>query len=153
MKLRVGYELTYDFPQPTPLIGMLNVHYTRAADLAAPDHILTTPSVPISGYRDLYGNWCSRILAPAGRFTLSTDVIVSDSGLADEIAPGAAQTPVEALPEEAIVFLLPSRFCDSDRLLDLAWTLFGQYQPGWSASRPSATSRISASPSAIISRA
>ena len=131
MKLRVGYELTYDFPQPTPLIGMLNVHYTRAADLAAPDHILTTPSVPISGYRDLYGNWCSRILAPAGRFTLSTDVIVSDSGLADEIAPGAAQTPVEALPEEAIVFLLPSRFCDSDRLLDLAWTLFGHTKPGW----------------------
>ena len=131
MKLRVGYELTYDFPQPTPLIGMLNVHYSRVADLAAPDHIRAVPSVPISGYRDLYGNWCSRILAPAGRLILSTDAIVSDSGLADEIAPDAAQIPVEALPEEAIVFLLPSRFCDSDRLLDLAWTLFGQTPPGW----------------------
>ena len=131
MKLRVGYELTYDFPQPTPLIGMLNVHYTRVADLAAPDQIRTIPSVPISGYRDLYGNWCSRILAPAGRFILTTDAIVSDSGRADEIVPDAAQIPVEARPEEAIIFLLPSRFCDSDRLLDLAWTLFGQTPPGW----------------------
>ena len=131
LKLRVGYELTYDFPQPTPLVGMLNVHYTRAGDLAAPDHIRTVPSVPISGYRDLYGNWCSRILAPAGRFILTADAIVSDSGLADEIVPDAAQIPVESLPEEAIVFLLPSRFCDSDRLLDLAWTLFGQTKPGW----------------------
>lgn len=131
MKLRIGYEISYEFPQPTPLIGMLNVHYSRVADLAEPDHIKTVPSVPISGYRDMYGNWCSRILAPAGSMTLSTDAIISDSGLADDIAPGAAQIPVEALPEEAIVFLLPSRFCDSDRLLDLAWALFGQTKPGW----------------------
>ncbi len=131
MKLRVGYEITYDFPQPTPLIGMLNIHYTRVADLAAPDHIRTTPSVPISGYRDLYGNWCSRILAPAGRITLSTDALVSDSGQPDAIVPDAEQIPVDALPEEAIVFLLPSRFCDSDRLQDLAWSLFGQTRPGW----------------------
>ena len=131
MKLRVGYELTYDFPQPTPLIGMLNVHYSRAGDLAAPDHIKTIPSVPISAYRDLYGNWCSRFLAPAGRFILTTDAIVSDSGLADEVVPDAPQIPVDALPEEAIVFLLPSRFCDSDRMLDLAWSQFGQTKPGW----------------------
>jgi transglutaminase-like putative cysteine protease len=131
LKLRIGYELTYDFPQPTPLIGMLNVHYSRAADLAAPDYIRTVPPVPISGYRDLYGNWCSRILAPAGRVSLSTDVLISDSGRADDIIPDAAQLPVEALPEEAIVFLLPSRFCDSDRLLDLAWSLFGHTPPGW----------------------
>jgi transglutaminase-like putative cysteine protease len=131
VKLRVGYELQYEFPQPTPLIGMLNIHYSRVADLAAPDHIVIVPSVPISCYRDGFGNWCSRILAPTGHMILSTDAIVTDSGLPDEIAPDAAQVTVENLPEEAIVFLLASRFCDSDRMLDLAWTLFGGTLPGW----------------------
>jgi len=67
MKLRVGYELRYAFPQPTPAILMLNIHFTRVSDLAAPDHIIISPSVPISGYRDGFGNWCNRIVGPAGR--------------------------------------------------------------------------------------
>ena len=129
MKLRVGYELQYEFPQPTPLIAMLNVHFSRVADLAAPDHIVISPSVPISCYRDGFGNWCSRILAPAGHVRLSTDAVVTDSGQLDPVVPGAGQIAVEKLPEEAIVFLLASRFCDSDRLLDLAWTLFKDSTP------------------------
>ncbi len=64
MKLRVGYELQYDFPQPTPVILMLNIHFTRVSDLAMPDHIVLSPSVPVSGYRDGFGNWCTRFLAP-----------------------------------------------------------------------------------------
>ncbi|SFK05434.1 transglutaminase-like domain-containing protein [Methylocapsa palsarum] len=131
MKLRVGYELQYEIPQPTPLIAMLNIHFSRVADLAAPDHIVISPPVPISCYRDGFGNWCSRILAPAGLVRLSTDAIVSDSGLPDQLSPDAAEVPVQDLPEEAIVFLLASRFCDSDRLLDLAWTLFKDTPPGW----------------------
>jgi transglutaminase-like putative cysteine protease len=131
MKLRVGCELQYAFPQPTPAILALNVHYSRASDLKSPDHIIISPSVPISSYRDGFGNWCGRIVAPAGRVTISTDAVVSDSGLPDPAEPRAAQVPVENLPEEALVFLLPSRFCDSDRLLDLAWTLFGHATPGW----------------------
>ncbi|TPV99225.1 MAG: hypothetical protein USCAAHI_01334 [Beijerinckiaceae bacterium] len=131
MKLRVGYELQYEFPQPTPLIAMLNIHYSRVADLAAPDHIVIVPPVPISCYRDGFGNWCSRILAPAAQMILSTDAVVTDSGLPDEVVADAAQVAVENLPEEAIVFLLASRFCDSDRMLDLAWTLFGGTPPGW----------------------
>lgn len=131
MKLRVGYELDYMFPQPTPAILMLNIHYTRVSDLGMPDNIIVSPSVPISGYRDGFGNWCSRIVAPAGRVRISTDAIVSDSGLPDPVMASAWQVPVEELPEEALVFLLASRFCDSDRLLDLAWSLFGQATPGW----------------------
>jgi transglutaminase-like putative cysteine protease len=131
MKLRVGYELLYHFPQPTPVIMMLSVHYTRVSDLERPDHIVVHPSVPISGYRDTFGNWCSRILAPAGDMRISTDTVVSDTGLPDAIVSDAAQIPVQELPEETLVFLLASRFCDSDRLLDLAWTLFGQARPGW----------------------
>jgi transglutaminase-like putative cysteine protease len=131
VKQRVGYELRYAFPQPTPAILMLNVHFSRVSDLMAPDHILISPSVPISGYRDGFGNWCTRILAPAGQVRIWTDTIVSDSGLPDRVAPQAGQIPVEALPNETLVFLLPSRFCDSDKLLDLAWTLFGHATPGW----------------------
>ncbi|MFC1680297.1 transglutaminase family protein [Pseudomonadota bacterium] len=135
MKFRVGYELEYEFPQPTPVILMLNVHFTRVSDLAAPDHIVVSPSVPISGYRDHFGNWCSRILAPTGRMLISSDSIVRDSGLTDQVVPDARQVPVEELPEEALVFLLASRYCDSDRLLDLAWSLFGHSRPGWSRVR------------------
>jgi transglutaminase-like putative cysteine protease len=131
MKLRVGYELQYEFPQPTPIIATLNIHFTRVSDLATPDHIVVRPSAPISGYRDMFGNWCSRFVAPAGPMLISTDSIVRDSGRPDPVVPDARQIPVEELPEEALVFLLASRFCESDRLLDLAWSLFGAAAPGW----------------------
>jgi len=131
MKLRVGYELQYHFPQPTPVIMMLTIHYTRVSDLERADHIVIEPSVPISGYRDSFGNWCSRILAPSGVMRISADTIVRDTGLPDRIVSDAVQIPIHELPEEALVFLIPSRYCDGDRLLDLAWTLFGQTNPGW----------------------
>ena len=131
MKLRVGFEMQYEFPQPTPAILMLNIHFTRVSDLAIPDHIVVSPSIPISGYRDGFGNWCSRILAPIGRTTISADSIVRDSGRPDPVVSDARQVRVEELPEEALVFLLASRFCDSDRFLDLVWTLFGATEPGW----------------------
>ena len=129
MKLRVGYELQYEFPQPTPVILMLNIHYSRASDLAAADHIVVRPSVLISGYRD--GNWCTRLVAPAGQVSFSGASVVNDTGQADPIVLSAAKVPVEQLPEEALVFMLASRFCDSDRMLDLAWTHFGNGATGW----------------------
>jgi transglutaminase-like putative cysteine protease len=131
MKLRVGYELLYDFPQATPVIMLLTIHYSRVSDLARADHILTNPAVPISGYRDSFGNWCSRILAPAGMLQISSDTLVNDTGLPDPIVGDARQVPVHQLPEETLVFLMASRYCDGDRLLDLAWSLFGQTKPGW----------------------
>lgn len=131
MRLSVGCELQYDFPQPTPIIVMLNVHYTRVSDLERPDHLRIEPSVPVSGYRDHFGNWCTRLLAPTGRMRISTDTILRDTGLADPVVTNAAQVAIQDLPEEALVYLLASRFCDSDRLLDLGWTLFGHATPGW----------------------
>jgi transglutaminase-like putative cysteine protease len=131
MRFRVGYDLHYHFPQATPVILVLNTHYTRVSDLERPDHIVISPSVPISGYRDGFGNWCSRILAPPGNLRIAADAVIKDSGLADPMVPDAAQIPVHELPEEALVFLLGSRYCDSDRMLDLAWSLFGHTHPGW----------------------
>jgi transglutaminase-like putative cysteine protease len=131
MKIRVGYELIYDFPQPTPMILVLGTHLTRASDVIVPDYLTTDPAVTISPYRDSYGNWCSRLVAPAGRMRLSGDGVVRDSGLPDIVAPSAPQHAVEDLPAETIVYLLGSRYCETDRLSDIAWQLFAQTAPGW----------------------
>ncbi|MGO8917921.1 MAG: transglutaminase-like domain-containing protein [Stellaceae bacterium] len=131
MQIRVGYELIYDCPQPTPMILTLNIHYTRASDLVVPDYLTTDPSVPITAYRDVFGNWCSRIVAPAGRIRIASTAIVRDTGQPDEVAPSAMQHLVQHLPEETLVFLLGSRYCETDHLSQIAWNLFGHAPTGW----------------------
>ena len=131
MKIRVGYELSYDFPQSTPMIMVLGTHFTRASDVITPDRMTTSPSVPISPYRDIFGNWCSRIVAPAGRTRLSANGVVRDSGMPDVVVPSAFQHAVEDLPPETLVFLLGSRYCDTHRLSKVAWSLFEKSAPGW----------------------
>lgn len=131
LKLRVGYEMEFEFPQPTPVILNLNIHYSRAFDLVVPDQMIVSPVVPLSGHRDQFGNWCSRILAPAGRMTISADAIARDTGRPDPVVSNAEQVPVEDLPEDALVFLLASRYCESDQMGDLAWSLFGSTESGW----------------------
>ena len=66
MQIRLGYEISYQCPQPTPMILTLHVHYTRAGDLIRPDNMITDPWVPLTLYRDGFGNWCTRLVAPAG---------------------------------------------------------------------------------------
>jgi transglutaminase-like putative cysteine protease len=131
MQIRLGYELIYDCPQPTPMLLMLNVHYTRVSDLIEPDHLVTSPAVPIHGYRDGFGNWCSRIVAPAGQTRLTASAIINDTGEPDVIAAGAPQHILPDLPDDALVFLLGSRYCETDRLADIAWSLFGKTPLGW----------------------
>lgn len=131
MLLRAGYDVTYFCPQPTPMILMLNVHFSRVSDIVVPDNLVVSPSVPMSGYRDMYGNWCMRIVAPAGLTRLRTEAQIRDAGQPDPVEPGARQMPVQSLPEEALVFLLGSRYCETDRLLQLAWSLFDSAPQGW----------------------
>ena len=131
MQIRVGFEMAYACPQPTPMLLVLNVHYSRASDLVRPDLVATTPAVPILAYRDLFGNWCSRIVAPAGRIVITTDAVLNDSGLPDVVDPRATQTAVEHLPEETLVYLLGSRYCETDQLSDIAWQRFGAGPTGW----------------------
>jgi len=131
MQIRFGYELIYTCPKPTPMILTLSLHFSRVSDVVRPDHLVTSPSVPISAYRDSFGNWCSRIVAPAGDLRISADGIVTDSGIADVVVPNARQTPVEALPEESLLFLLGSRYCETDRLTSIAWERFESSPPGW----------------------
>jgi len=131
MKIRLGFDITYECPQPTPMILTLSVHYSRISDLIVPDHLVADPPVPMTAYRDTFGNWCSRIVAPKGVLRLSTDAVVNDSGLPDIVATEARQTPVESLPDDTLLFLLGSRYCETDRLSDVAWQLFGNTPPGW----------------------
>lgn len=131
LHLRVGFEMEYHCPNPTPMMLCLSIHYSRSADLVRPDQLATSPAVAVSTYRDLFGNWCSRILAPPGRFILSTDALIRDNGMPDDYAPWAQQVPVEQLPEDTLVFLLGSRYCETDLLDPIAWQLFGRASSGW----------------------
>jgi transglutaminase-like putative cysteine protease len=131
MQIRLGYELVYACPQRTPMILTLNVHYSRVSDLVVPDHIVTQPPVPITAYRDGFGNWCSRIVAPPGEIRISTNAVINDTGLPDATDPLAVQHAVEDLPNETLVYLQGSRYCETDRLSETAWSLFEKSPPGW----------------------
>jgi transglutaminase-like putative cysteine protease len=113
------------------MILALSIHYSRASDIIIPDHLTTDPSIPIAGYRDGFGNWCTRVVAPSGRIRIKTDALIRDTGQPDRVVPDARQHGVEDLPEETLVFLLGSRYCETDLLSQAAWDLFGQSQPGW----------------------
>jgi transglutaminase-like putative cysteine protease len=130
MKLRIGYDLAYECPQPTPMIVMLNTHYSRVSDILVADLLVTDPPVPIAQYRDGFGNLCGRLVAPAGRISLSTTALLEVSGEFETRPPWGHQHPVEELPDECLVFLLGSRYCEPDLLADIAWQLFGHTPPG-----------------------
>jgi transglutaminase-like putative cysteine protease len=131
LKIRVGFEITYRLQQATPMVLTLHLHHSRTGDLLRPDRMQFQPPLEGHAYRDGFGNWCTRIVAPAGKLVITSDTVVQDSGQPDLVAPLAAQIPVESLPDETLVFLLGSRYCETDRLSEIAWKLFGQTPTGW----------------------
>src|ERR1700722_19843124 len=131
MKIRAGYVISYDCPQPTPMILEVSVHPSRICDLLTWDRMHFVPSIPVNTYHDSFGNFCHVIRAPAGRLTMSTDFIVQDNGEPDEVAPAARQHALEDLPVNVLIYLLGSRYCETDRLSTIAWSLFGQIPKGW----------------------
>ncbi len=132
MRIRAGYEISHDCPQPTPMVLMLSVRPERAPDLVTPDRLRITPDVPVKSYLDGFGNLCHFVNAPAGPVTFSNEFVIEDTGLPDDYAPDAIQHAVEDLPVETLVYLLGSRYCETDRLNNLAWSLFGNTPKGWS---------------------
>jgi transglutaminase-like putative cysteine protease len=131
MRIHLGCALHFEYPQTTPMIVTLNVHFSRVSELEHPDYLTTNPTVPIEAYRDSFGNWCSRLVAPGGHFSLGTDAIIRDSGMPDPIDLKALQHQVRDLPAEVILFLLGSRYCETDCLADEAWRLFQNTPHGW----------------------
>jgi transglutaminase-like putative cysteine protease len=131
MKIRFGYELIYTCSQPMPMILMLHTHHSRSTDLLRPDRMITEPEVPLDIYADAFGNTCTRIVAPAGGIRITADGLIRDTGLPDPTCPYAEEHPVEVLPHDVLVFLLGSRYCETERLMDEAWRRFGHLAPGW----------------------
>jgi transglutaminase-like putative cysteine protease len=131
MQIRVGFEMLYEFVGRTPMVLMLNVHPSRALDVIKPDHLRIAPSLPVTRYTDAFGNVCTRLVAPPGQVEISTDALVWDSGLPEPVEPNARQHEVAELPHDALVFLLASRYCETDRLMQDAWARFGKTPLGW----------------------
>src|ERR1700716_2608085 len=131
MEIKVGFEIAYAAVQPTPMVIMLSIHPSRFADIVGTETIIAEPDVPIGFYRDSFGNVCGRLVAPAGGVTLRGSALVRDSGLPDIVNPAAQQLPIDQLPDDLLLYLMPSRYCETDKLTDIAWSLFGNTQPGW----------------------
>ena len=131
MKIRAGYEIAYECPQPTPMVLMLSVHPSRIADIAAPHRIVFDPAIAARDYRDDFDNICTRIIAPPDRLTVATDFVIADPGTPDVVAPDAEQVPVQDLPDDVLIYLLGSRYCDTDHLSSMAWSMFGSGPTGW----------------------
>jgi transglutaminase-like putative cysteine protease len=131
MLLRLGYDLLFDVPAPTPMLLLLCTHPSRAGSLRAADQPQAEPDVPIELFTDGFGNRCGRLLAPAGKLRLRGDTLVEDSGQPDPVCPDAREHPVQELPVDVLPYLLGSRYCEVDRLGDVAWGLFGTTAPGW----------------------
>jgi len=130
MLIRAGYEIAFAANEATPMIAMLNIRPSLAPRLKTPHRIVTDRAVPMEDYVDCFGNLCTRLTVPAGRITLSCDFVIEDDGRPDGQAIGAEQHSADALPSDVLVYLLGSRYCDTDRLSDLAWSLFGGIAPG-----------------------
>src|SRR6476646_7140155 len=131
MIIKIGFDIQFELQAPTPMILMLYVHPSRQADLRAAEKIVVAPETPLTDFTDLYGNRCARLLAPAGEIRFSLETFIEDSGKLDEQNPDAIQHRIEDLPNDTLPFLLTSRYCEVDKLSDIAWQLFGSIAPGW----------------------
>jgi len=131
VKIRAGYELIYDCPAPVTMLMMINLHRSREPDLLTPQTISFSPGVTANTYEDRYGNIATLLTAPEGRLIVSADFMVHDSGAPDDKDPYAVQHEISELPGDVLTFLLGSRYCETDRLSDTAWSLFGHIPPGY----------------------
>lgn len=131
MRVRVGCEFKYQ--SGAPVAAVCQVRPREDANHKVVEALWeTNPGLTVNSYHDVYGNPCDRLVLPAGRATLRYDALVEVSNDFDAAGEGGAQVPVQDLPDDALIFILPSRFCPSDLLGDEAWKLFGSSEPGWS---------------------
>jgi transglutaminase-like putative cysteine protease len=131
LKIRAGFNIAFECPQDVPMLLMLNVHPSRRSDLLSADTIAISPKIPTRSYRDAFDNICTRLVAPTGVLQIRSSFICADGGRPDPVVPNAEQWPIDALPDDALIYLLGSRYCDTQKLADQAWALFGKTRAGW----------------------
>jgi len=131
MFIRIGFDIAYYFPQPTEIVLMLYTHPSRASFLMKPERLMSEPALMIEDFVDVYGNKCARAFAPRGRLRLRNDTVMVDGGLPDVLAPTARQHGIRELPPDTLLYLLGSRYCEIEKLSEVAWDLFGSGPAGW----------------------
>ncbi len=131
MQIKAGYRFGFETFGPTPMNFLLSVRPERQRDLLTPENIRFDPFIPARQELDVFGNVVTRIAAPSGRFYVSADFLIADTGQPDDYAPSASEIPVQDLPNDVLPFLLGSRYCETDKLSQLAWSLFGSSWRGW----------------------
>jgi transglutaminase-like putative cysteine protease len=131
MLIRFGYQITINCWSPTPIVTELSIEDARCRDIRVPEVFTTNPDIESSTYIDVFGNTCRRFIAPAGDFTLRSDGVIEDNTGPDPVSADAIQHPVHDLPDETLLYLMGSRYCETDRLSQIAWNLFGGVAPGW----------------------
>jgi transglutaminase-like putative cysteine protease len=131
MNIRVGYELVFSSAQAVPMILMVHAQPGPSQRFVKPDCLIIDPPVPYTLYADAFDNTCTRLECPAGTIRLTADAIVEDSGIPEPQCVDAAEHAVRDLPESTLMYLLASRYCETDLLMQDAWRLFGHLAPGW----------------------
>jgi transglutaminase-like putative cysteine protease len=131
VQIRAGYDIAFHCFQETPMTLMLSIDPARCKDLLTPHQIRFSPDVATRDHVDLFGNTCTRLVAPPGLLEIRNDFLIADSGQPDAADPDARQLPVGELPDDVMVYLLGSRYCDTQKLSDLAWSQFGGINGGW----------------------
>src|SRR5262245_24811845 len=129
-RLRVGCQFDYRSDLPVPLLMLVRAR-RDGAHRTLHESEWIGPEVPLHEYADVYGNRCWRLVAPKGALTVRYDAVVEVGGEPEPVEPSAELVPVEALPDDTLVYMLPSRFVESDRLMDPAWELFGDTPRSW----------------------
>jgi transglutaminase-like putative cysteine protease len=131
MRIEAGYDIAFTCPQEVSMVLMLSVHPSRQKDLLTEHRISFSPDVLARDYLDAFGNVCTRLVASPGILEIRNRFEILDSGMPDEVTPGAVQHDVRDLPDDALVYLIGSRYCDTQKLDNLAWSLFGHIRSGW----------------------
>jgi transglutaminase-like putative cysteine protease len=131
MLIKIGYELIFDLPAPVNMLLALYTHPEQADALRRPEKLILDPDLPVQNYIDHYGNRIGKVMVPAGQFRLSYNNIAEDSGKPEPKIDGARLHPIEELPSECMEFLVASRYCEVDRMLQIAWDLFGNTPFSW----------------------
>ena len=130
MLIEAGFDIAFECPAQTPILLQLSVHPSRDADLLTPDKITCDPILATRSYIDHFGNRVTRVEVPAGFVVFSNRFVIHDSGQPEETPPDVDMTPIADLPDDVLLFLLQSRYCDSDKLADFAWSNFGMILGG-----------------------
>ncbi|QGJ68992.1 Cysteine protease [Planctomycetales bacterium 10988] len=129
MWLQASCSFEFNVQAPTPLLLMLRPRSGMQQWIAREQYVLV-PSVPAVEFTDPFGNLCQRLVAPEGPFSIRTSADIQAADAAD-VAPGAPFVEVQLLPDDTLPFLLPSRFCESDRFSEMVGDVVAYNEPGY----------------------